>query len=356
MGIMDLFRKRKQPQSPFHITNGVLYRYHSFVSDETEITVPDGVLDIAGLAFESCSRLTRIVLPRTVHSVGSRAFAGCKSLKEVILPDSISVIGEEAFVHCTALKEIRLPQALKTLGDGAFSGCLALTRVDCPDGLTQIPKKAFAGCVRLQEITLPRKLHGIQTAAFLGCKALSQITLPDSLRILWARAFAGCTGLTEMTLPESLTDAEPDSMQYLETLHYLHRAGTLSLTGFSEYAGDVLHFLRHPSTSQLEWMLEHCPRELVMEMTLRLYPQYAVFGEYFAQRGGAFGTYLIEQERTEELIAFCESGLANDAAFDEMIEAAIAHTQQSGSAEMQMLLMRYRQTAFGEAEQPTFFL
>ncbi|MBQ6612424.1 MAG: leucine-rich repeat protein, partial [Alistipes sp.] len=51
--------------------------------DLTTYTIPDGVVEIGGGAFEGCSSLTSITIPNSVTSIEWSAFSGCDALKDV---------------------------------------------------------------------------------------------------------------------------------------------------------------------------------------------------------------------------------------------------------------------------------
>lgn len=46
----------------------------------TNITIPESVTSIGGLAFEGCSGLTNVIIPNSVTSIGLNAFDGCIGL------------------------------------------------------------------------------------------------------------------------------------------------------------------------------------------------------------------------------------------------------------------------------------
>lgn len=46
----------------------------------TEITLPDGIVEIGEMAFDNCLALTAVVVPKSVSVIGKAAFANCKGL------------------------------------------------------------------------------------------------------------------------------------------------------------------------------------------------------------------------------------------------------------------------------------
>ena len=47
---------------------------------ETELTIPDGIIEINKYAFTECKSLTSITIPDSVTIIGNRAFEGCSQL------------------------------------------------------------------------------------------------------------------------------------------------------------------------------------------------------------------------------------------------------------------------------------
>ena len=345
-----LFRKKKnkKKESPFDITNHVLCRYHSFLADDTEVTVPETVIDIAPFAFENCSRLEKIRLPNGLKTIGEGAFAGCRALQDIHLPPSLISIGKNAFSNCRNLRELVMPANIVQLGDGIFKDCGMLQRIVLPEELTQIPEHAFHGCRKLSDIRFPRRLLGIQKSAFTFCTSLTEVTLPNSSRYLFKYAFTDCTNLRTITLPERIDSIDTNCFDGCRDdleFRLLHRHGVLVLREPKAkfHVGAAAEFLRRPSTSQLEWMYANCPRSVMMEFAAGLFLQYAEFHDFLQLHGDNFGVYLIQTEQSELLSSLLDTGLIAENAKRALLEYAITHTQEGGSAEPQIILMRYVQ-------------
>ncbi|MBR5371130.1 MAG: leucine-rich repeat domain-containing protein [Oscillospiraceae bacterium] len=343
-----LFSKKKKITSPFHITDHVLYRYHSFVNDALSVTVPDGVTEIAGFAFESCNRIEQITIPAGVRTIGEGAFAGCRSLRSVKLPSTLETIEKDAFAHCSSLRAIHVPDGVVRMGEGVFRECVMLRDIRLSAELTQIPAQAFSGCKQLSEIAFPKRLLGIQERAFQNCKALTEITFPAGLRMIYPGAFSNCKALRSVTFAERIETIDKeafDSCLNLEEMHFLHRQGCLTLHNphMRRQAGMIAEFLRRPSTSQLNWMHAHCAIGLMMEFVGELFLQYPVFEDYLHDFGDRFGRFLIEAEDSERLLELLKTDWLSDEGKRSMLDYAIEHTQSGGSAEPQMLMMRFVQ-------------
>lgn len=185
------------------IRDGVLITY---VGEETSLTVPDEVTEIAESAFLNNATLESITLPEGIIRIGDSAFRGCRALKNMIVPDSVKSIGAYAFQNCISLTGVILPTGLTELGAYAFYSCTSLLEVTLPDGLTDLGAYMFYNCTSLTGITLPDGLTELGAYVFDGCRSLTKIILPNSLAEIGDHAFDGCIALSgELTLPEGLT-------------------------------------------------------------------------------------------------------------------------------------------------------
>jgi len=195
--------------------NGVLFSKDGTILQQYPIgrsgdyTIPDGVVTIAGKAFNS-AKITNLTIPASVTTMGDMSIKGCSSLKSVSFAESSSLtsIGEQTFYNCTSLESITLPKSLTTLGAGAFQKCNKLKSVTVPDGseLTTISKNAFIGCSALEDFTFSGSciLQQIGEWAFSGDPLLKSFAFPASVTTIGSSAFNGCSGLTSVTFP---TDA-----------------------------------------------------------------------------------------------------------------------------------------------------
>lgn len=109
----------------------------SFVSDDREYTVPEGV-----------------------ECIGEKAFSGKRQLQRVVLPQSLKVIDDEAFFECDALLSVVIPESTEFIGECAFGDCLNLRNIS----FNGIPKKMkrtmLAGCEDIRNITIPKDSAG----------------------------------------------------------------------------------------------------------------------------------------------------------------------------------------------------
>ena len=232
----------------YDIQDNVLVKYSG---SETEIVIPDGVIEIGDRAFEDQKKIVSVTMPESVIKVGSHAFEKCIKLKEITLSPNITVIEYQAFRGCKALKELVLPVALQELGSGVFAGCEKLSKLVCdapefvpesdpfhsygekdtvgtadkngyiifaktlfsyigkskeivvPDGVERLANGLFrSGTYNwetkfdIESVVLPDSVKYIGNHAFSNCKKLKSIKMPSGIEIA-VDAFDGCSGLSD---------------------------------------------------------------------------------------------------------------------------------------------------------------
>ena len=141
-----------------------------------DVTVPDGVTEIAPKAFLGNKEVKRVRLPQGVTQIGEVAFSSCSALERIDLPDTLTEIGPNAFSY-SGLTEITLPDSVTILPERIFASCGSLKSVQLGDGMKEIGKEAFHGCRSLETLSLPRSVERIETAA-LADTGLREIDLP----------------------------------------------------------------------------------------------------------------------------------------------------------------------------------
>ena len=98
----------------------------------TEISLPEGLLNIGSLAFENCINLKKLAIPDSVATIENNAFLGCESLERVDFGDGVQEIQEQAFGMCTALTDVALPEATAYIDRHAFA-LSGLTSIEIPN-------------------------------------------------------------------------------------------------------------------------------------------------------------------------------------------------------------------------------
>ena len=84
----------------FVIRKGVL---NSYKGPGGDVTIPEGVTEIGGYAFEGCTGLTSVTIPAGVTEIGEEAFSGCAKLTSVTIPEGATEIERSAFDGCKKL-------------------------------------------------------------------------------------------------------------------------------------------------------------------------------------------------------------------------------------------------------------
>ena len=109
-----------EPLPEFVTENGVLTAYNGLA---TEITVPNGVVEIADEVLKDNDTLEKLILPKGLVKIGAKAFSDCKNLKEIIFPDTLEEIGDEAFSGCEQLSAAELGEKVSRMGTNIFANC-----------------------------------------------------------------------------------------------------------------------------------------------------------------------------------------------------------------------------------------
>jgi hypothetical protein len=208
----------------------------------TSITVPSNVTNIGDFAFAGCSGLTSITIPNSITSINYATFINCKGLTSITIPGSVTSIGKFAFENCEGLTSITIPGSVTSIGEGPFFGCTKLkefivsennttyssldgvlysknknklitypdaksnTSYFIPNSVTDIGDFAFDGCTILKDVTIPNSVTSISQNSFRDFIGLTSVTIPNSVTSIGYGGFWGCKGLTSITIPNSITD------------------------------------------------------------------------------------------------------------------------------------------------------
>ena len=97
---------------------------------EKAFVIPEGVVKIGDLCFNTCSDIEKITIPSSIIEIGSMAFFRCEALKELNLPDGLEKIGSDAFSKCVTLDYIFIPSSVTEIGHHAFYDCSGLNQIN----------------------------------------------------------------------------------------------------------------------------------------------------------------------------------------------------------------------------------
>ena len=164
----------------------------------TSYTIPSGITEIAGGAFQGYNNMTEIVIPNGVRKIGGMAFDGC-SLTNVSIPDGVEEIGVSAFSNCK-MSSITIPESVTTLGRCVFYWC---------DNLSAFYGKFASTDNRC--LVVDGYLNSFARAG------LSEYTIPDNVSIIGESSFRGVE-ITSITIPQSVSQIEQSAFQYCPKL------------------------------------------------------------------------------------------------------------------------------------------
>ncbi len=202
-----------------------------YTGNDTEITIPSSVAEIAKSAFADNTSITTIHIPSSVKAIESYAFSGCTKLKTLTIPETIDYIGYKAFSDCSELADISIEGDFSVDGNPFYGTAYYLnsenwenglfyigtilveydksqTSVAIKEGTTEILYGVFSGCENLVSVTIPNSVTKIGNSAFSGCEGLRTVVLPSALQSIGSSAFKNCENITSITIPDSVVTIE----------------------------------------------------------------------------------------------------------------------------------------------------
>ena len=177
--------------------NPLYYAKNLYLNGEklTELTIPDGIVEIKNYAFRNCTGLTSITIPNSVTSIGGSAFYGCSGLANVVIGNSVTSIGYSAFEGCSELANVVIGNSVTSIGNSAFYNCSGLANVVIGNSVTSIGNHAFYQCSGLTSVEIPNSVTSIGSYAFHYCTGLTSIIIPNSVTSIGNEAFRYCSRL-----------------------------------------------------------------------------------------------------------------------------------------------------------------
>jgi hypothetical protein len=229
--------------------------------NNTNITLPEGTVGIAGSAFWNCKGLASVIIPDSVVAIEPWAFGRCSALTSVTLGKSVKSIGKMAF-RDSKMTALAIPASVTSIASDAFVGCSSLTSLTVDAG-----NKAFSiqdGVLYNKDktalilypegkpgnsFTIPKTVTSIEIqgsavlgiAMFINLQAIAveagntaysaqdgvlytknmttlvsyppnktggSFVIPNTVTTIGVGAFLSCNNLTSVTIPNSVTSIE----------------------------------------------------------------------------------------------------------------------------------------------------
>ena len=386
------------PENPDYFSrDGVLFRKDGMVlavyppaKPDAEYTVPDGIRILEENAFMGCTRLVRLTIPAGVTEIRGILFRDCIHLEafcvspenpvyaspggvlfrkqdtvllryppqcpetEYAIPDGTSAIAPTAFFGAAHLTGFTIPGSVKAIGNWAFQNCTALRSATVPDGFLMIGARTFAGCKSLRAAVLPASLRRIDERLFEHCDSLEEAVIPAGVTEIGGGAFSECGNLRAVTIPDSVSKIG----------HYaFYECNCMQTVTFGKERVQFFEPLNKDEVTSLLLKVRESLRkgEIVgdLRFTVRypvaavLYRKYQLPAEYsYLKNGFCEALPFISRNRDAALLEGLlqtEDFIPDQATMQKVLDIAIRETQSGGSAEVQMLLMRYQQEHFPAA-------
>ena len=203
-------------------------------SNISEITLSEGLTAIGKGAFSGCNKLKTINIPSlgmwidiAFSDVGASPFYSSQEghlfvdgteVTEISLPEGMLELGAYNFFNCSGICSVSFPSSVKSIGEDAFTGCTALNRADISDIASwinidlsnkgSVPFCAHSGSLYLsgdivRTIEIPVGTASINKYCFYNCDTIEEVIFPKSLKTIGEDGFKGCTALRKVVLPST---------------------------------------------------------------------------------------------------------------------------------------------------------
>lgn len=239
--------------------NTVFFGYNGDAPENTEITIPDGILVIAGSA-KGSSNITKINIPDSVTYIGSQAFKAF-SLTELVLPENLYPYFTKQLWDIPTLKVLDLHKVTVTNSDGRIYDYYSDTdkdteknktieRIVFPKGVKLINTNLAQSCPNLKEVSFAEGLEeisGSSSGPFKNSNSIRSIKLPSTIKSLGSSAFPTLSSISNggIIIPvETAKTISVNSFAFGGTNNipvYIEKSddtanNTISSTAFSDYS------------------------------------------------------------------------------------------------------------------------
>ena len=223
-----------------------------------------------------------------------------------------------------------------------------VTEITVPDSVTKIGYGAFYDCVGLEKVNLPAGLIQIEAGAFEDCTSLTHIDIPDSVEEIGSSAFFG-TNIREIIIPESVkfigscAVGAPDSdFGWINLIFQKNQKITRIMIEvlWLGYAPEfrLMDFFENPSYENFSAL----ESEYKMQVAVSYYDTDAQISKYLKRVIKKAVSMAVDREDLILLEELLHTDFITKKNIDSMIEYAIQHTQKTGNAEAQVMLMNYK--------------
>ena len=197
--------------------------------NEKAYTIPSTVEEICDSAF-SYAQVESITISKSVKKFGNYVFSST-NIKSITIPSTVTEMGYGPVADCQKLISANIQSTVKVLPYDMFNGCTSLKNVTLNDNIEEIYNRAFYGCKSLSNITLPKNLKKIDAGSFYECSNLNNIKIPSGVRYISNYAFNNNTTL----------DISATKLEKLEDGSY-RVLTTIKIDGYYDYqkANEVL--------------------------------------------------------------------------------------------------------------------
>ena len=198
----------------------------------TSIIIPHRVINIGNSAFRDCHKLVSVAIPNNVTSIDWYAFDGCSSLTYPIynvhcfaymppsysgvytIPEGIEQIAGAAFDRCTSLTSVTIPSSVTSIGTNAFYGCSALSKTNYTGDIVgwgyiefesysanpmSYSHNFYINDQEIKNLIIPESVTSNGEWTFYKCSSLTSVTIPNSVTNIEKDVFNGCSSLITIT-------------------------------------------------------------------------------------------------------------------------------------------------------------
>lgn len=174
---------------------------------ESVIVLPSTLEEIEEGSFEQCDKVKYIDLSKVTRliAIPDNLFSSLEKITEITIPEGVVEIGECVFSNCVRLKKVILPSTLERIDEGTFTECDNIEIIDFSKvtKLTVIPDNLFSGLKKITEITIPEGVTVIGDCVFDNCDQLRKVVLPSTLESIEG-GFSECENLQEIVFSEGI--------------------------------------------------------------------------------------------------------------------------------------------------------